>query len=78
MRRWIRMSGLTVNDDLTTAVQSTNMRAEIQRTWRRFSAQEVEALIDNQDLVCKLSKKYRLDHFQAKQIVEDFARGRHL
>ena len=53
-----------------------HIRPEIQRTWRRFNAQEVESLIDNQDVFCKLSKKYRLGHFQSKQIDEDVARGR--
>ena len=72
------MSVLTVNTDLTAAAQTTNLRAEIQRTWRRFNAQQMEALIDNQDLVCKLSKKYRLDQVQAKQIVDGFPQGRQL
>ncbi len=72
------MSGLTVNDDLTAIAQSSTMRAEIQRTWGRFGALEIAALIDNQDLVRKLSKQLRLDHFKAVQIVEVFARGRQL
>lgn len=72
------MSVLTVNDDLTAIAQSSAVRAEIQRTWGRLGALEVAALIDNQDLVRKLSKKLRLDHFKAVQIVEEFAQGRQL
>ncbi len=72
------MSEYAANDDLMAAAHSKEMRAEIRREWGRFDDQEIESLTDNQDLVLKLSKKYRLDHFQAQQIVEAFARGRQL
>lgn len=56
----------------------STLRSEIEREWGRFDAEEVAALKDNVDLAVKLSRKYRLDHYQAAQIVEEFAKGRQL
>ena len=78
MRFEVQMSGLTVNDELTAAAQSAAMRAEMEHTWRRFSAAEISALTDNQYLKLMLRKKHRLGQFQAELIVEEFAQGRQL
>ena len=56
----------------------STFRADIKQEWSRFNAEEIAALRDNDDLVVKLSRKYRLDDFQAAQLVEAFAKGRQL
>ena len=37
------------------------MRGEIQTKWGRFSAQEIAALKDKNDLVAQVQTKYQLD-----------------
>jgi uncharacterized protein YjbJ (UPF0337 family) len=54
------------------------MRGEIQQKWGKFSAQEITALKDKDDLVAQVQAKYSLDKPQAQRDVDAFARGRQL
>lgn len=69
----------------TTQPQGTNvplpaagMRSEIQVKWGRFSADEIAALKDRDDLVSQIQSKYQLDKAQAQKDVDTFAKGRQL
>jgi hypothetical protein len=57
---------------------ATGMRSEIQQKWGKFSAQEITALKDKDDLVAQLQAKYSLDKTQAQRDVDAFAKGRQL
>ena len=72
------MSECPISDGPSASAQSDAMRTEIQNKWGRFSAEEVAALKDNQELASMLRKKYRLSQSEAEKIVEAFARGRQL
>jgi hypothetical protein len=61
-----------------TQVPATGMRGEIQLKWGKFSAQEITALKDKDDLVAQLQTKYSLDRTQAQRDVDAFAKGRQL
>jgi hypothetical protein len=54
------------------------MRGEIERRWGKFSAQEITALKDKDDLVARVQAKYQLDRPQAQRDVDAFAKGRQL
>jgi hypothetical protein len=54
------------------------MRGEIEQKWGKFSAQEITALKDNDDLVARVQTKYSLDRAQAQRDVDAFAKGRQL
>ena len=56
----------------------TGMRGEIQQKWGKFSAQEISALKDKDDLVAQVQTKYALDKAQAQRDVDAFAKGRQL
>ena len=51
------------------------MRGEIQKKWGKFSAQEISALKDKDDLVAQVQTKYALDKTQAQRDVDAFAKG---
>lgn len=72
------MSTLVANAGARGSGSTSTLRVDIQGAWGRFSADEVSALRNRDDLALNLSKKYRLDHYQASQIVEAFADGRKL
>ena len=57
---------------------ATGMRGEIQQKWGKFSAQEITALKDKDDLVAQVQAKYSLDKAQAQRDVDTFAKGRQL
>ena len=57
---------------------SASMRSEIAAKWSRFSATEITALKDNDDLVAQIQSKYSLDKEQAQRDVDAFASGRQL
>ena len=59
-------------------VPASGMREEIEHKWGKFSALEITALKDNDDLVAKLQVKYQLDKLQAQRDVDAFAKGRQL
>jgi hypothetical protein len=61
-----------------TQTPATGMRSEIQQKWGKFSAQEITALKDKDELVAQLQAKYSLDKTQAQRDVDAFARGRQL
>lgn len=54
------------------------MRSEILQKWGKFSAQEIAALKDKDDLVVQVQAKYAIDKTQAQRDVDAFARGRQL
>ena len=72
------MAGNTQSDTATTQAPSSGMRGEIQQKWGKFSAQEIGALKDRDDLVTQVQAKYSLDKTQAQRDVDAFARGRQL
>jgi hypothetical protein len=61
-----------------TQAPATGMRGEIQQKWGKFSAQEITALKDKDDLVAQVQTKYSLDKTQAQRDVDAFAKGRQL
>jgi uncharacterized protein YjbJ (UPF0337 family) len=72
------MSNITQPEYNKPLVPPTGMRGEIQQKWGKFSAQEITALKDNDDLVAKVQVKYQLDKPQAQRDVDAFAKGRQL
>ena len=54
------------------------MRRDIEQKWGKFSAREIAALTDNDDLVMQIQTKYQLDKVQAQRDVAEFAQGRQL
>lgn len=60
------------------ATSGTSMRSEIGSKWSKFSATEVAAIKDKDDLVAQVQSKYSLDKAQAQRDVDAFARGRQL
>ena len=72
------MADNTQSDAAKTQAPSTGMRGEIQQKWSKFSAQEITALKDKDDLVVQVQAKYSLDKTQAQRDVDAFARGRQL
>ena len=56
----------------------TGMRNEIGAKWGKFSATEITALKDKDDLVAQVQSKYSLEKSQAQRDVDAFARGRQL
>jgi uncharacterized protein YjbJ (UPF0337 family) len=53
-----------------TQAPATGMRGEIQQKWGKFSAQEITALKDEDDLVAQVQAKYSLDKPQAQRDVD--------
>ncbi len=72
------MSNITQPEFNKPLVLPTGMRGEIQQKWGKFSAQEITALKDKDDLVAKVQAKYQLDKPQAQRDVDAFAKGRQL
>lgn len=61
-----------------TSSNSTGMRGEIASKWGKFSATEIAAIKDKDDLVAQVQSKYSLDKSQAQKDVDTFAKGRML
>jgi hypothetical protein len=61
-----------------TQGSDAGMRSEIQQKWSRFSAQEIAALKDKDDLVAQVQKKYQVERTEALREVDAFAKGRQL
>ena len=72
------MSNITQPEFSKPLVPPTGMRGEIQKKWGKFTAQEITALKDKDDLVAKVQAKYQLDKPQAQRDVDAFAKGRQL
>ena len=64
--------------DSAKSVSGSGMRGEIQQKWGKFSAQEIAALKDRDELVTQVQAKYSLDKSQAQRDVDAFAKGRQL
>lgn len=72
---------MTNASNVAAAAPSTDvqgMRGEIEQKWGKFSAAEVVALKDKDDLVAQIATKYRLEKAQAQRDVDAFAKGRQL
>ena len=70
---------------MTSSVQSQSasptsaapgMRDEIAQKWGKFSATEIAAIKDKDDLVAQVQTKYGLDRAKAQSEVDAFAKGR--
>jgi hypothetical protein len=61
-----------------TARPENGMRRDIEQKWGKFSAREIAALKDNDDLVMQIQAKYQLDKAQAQRDAAEFAQGRQL
>ena len=72
------MTNNTQPEASKTQAPVTGMRGEIQQKWGKFSAQEITALKDKDDLVAQVQTKYSLDKTQAQRDVDAFAKGRQL
>ncbi len=72
------MTSNTQPKDNKAQAPAAGMRGEIQQKWGKFSAQEITALKDKDDLVAQVQAKYSLDKPQAQRDVDAFARGRQL
>jgi hypothetical protein len=72
------MSNITQPEFGKPLVPPSGMRGEIQQKWGKFSAQEITALKDRDDLVAGLQAKYQLEKTQAQRDVDAFAKGRQL
>jgi len=72
------MSNITQPEFAKPLVPPSGMRGEIQQKWGKFSAHEITALKDKDDLVAQVQAKYSLDKTQAQRDVDAFARGRQL
>lgn len=62
----------------TPIANTAGMRGEIEAKWGKFSAAEVAALKDKNDLVTQVQSKYSLEKSQAQRDVDAFAKGRQL
>ncbi len=58
--------------------KATGMRGEIAQRWGKFSAAEIAALKDKDDLIAKVQSKYKTERDQAVSDVDTFAKGRQL
>jgi hypothetical protein len=65
-------------DMSANARPESGMRRDIEQKWGKFSAHEIAALKDNDDLVMQLQRKYQLGEAQAQRDVAEFAQGRKL
>ena len=72
------MTTNTQPQDGKTQAPATGMRGEIQQKWGKFSAHEITALKDKDDLVAQVQAKCSLDKTQAQRDVDAFAKGRQL
>jgi uncharacterized protein YjbJ (UPF0337 family) len=55
---------------------ASGMRGEIAQKWGKFSATEIAAIKDKDDLVSQVQTKYGLDRSKAQSEVDAFAKGR--
>ena len=60
------------------AAKSEGMRGDIAQRWGKFSAEEIAALKDKDDLISQVQSKYSIERAQALTDVDSFAKGRPL
>ena len=72
------MSDNAQSEAVRAQAPTAGMRCEIEQKWGKFSAQEIKALKDKDDLVAQVQTKYSLDRAQAQRDVDAFAKGRQL
>jgi len=72
------MSDNAQSEAVRAQASTAGMRREIEQKWGKFSAQEIKALKDKDDLVAQVQTKYSLDRAQAQRDVDAFAKGRQL
>lgn len=56
--------------------RAAGMRDEIAQRWGKFTAAEIAALKNMNDLIAKVKSKYKMDRDQAVSDVDTFANGR--
>lgn len=60
------------------ANKDAGMRSEVSARWGKFTAAEISALKDKDDLIIQVQSKYNIDKAQAQKDVEAIAKGRSL
>jgi hypothetical protein len=60
------------------AAKHEGMRGDIAQRWGKFSADEIAALKDKDDLINQVQSKYSIERAQALTDVDTFAKGRPL
>ncbi|OYW54658.1 MAG: hypothetical protein B7Y80_05360 [Hyphomicrobium sp. 32-62-53] len=60
------------------AAKNGGMRGDIAQRWGKFSADEIAALKDKDDLINQVQSKYNIERAQALTDVDTFAKGRPL
>lgn len=66
------------NAAVKAAPHAAGMRGEISAKWNKFTATDVAALKDKDDLISQVQTRYNLDKAQAQRDVDAFANGRQL
>jgi hypothetical protein len=74
----MQMTNTTQPEAAKVQAPTTGFRGEIEQKWGRFSADEIAALKDKNDLVALVQAKYQLDKTKAQTDVDAFANGRQL
>lgn len=69
---------MTSNIQPQAAASTAGMRSDIAAKWGKFSATEIAALKDKDDLVAQIQHKYSLEKSAAQRDVDAFAKGRNL
>lgn len=67
-----------VQAEKSNAGNVSGMRGEIASRWDKFTADEIAAIKDKDDLIAKVQSKYALERAQALTEVDAFAKGRPL
>ncbi len=60
------------------AANNAGMRGDIAQRWGKFTAAEIAALKDKDDLISQVQSKYSIERAQALTEVDAFAKGRPL
>lgn len=67
-----------VSNAAAPGTDALGMRGEIEKKWGKFSADEVVALKDKEDLIVQVASKYGIEKSAARRDVDTFAKGRQL
>jgi hypothetical protein len=67
-----------VQAEKASSENSAGMRGEIAQRWGKFSATEIAAIKDKDDLITQVQSKYGIERAQALTDVDTFAKGRSL
>jgi hypothetical protein len=70
------MTGNVQPQAASPTAAAPGMRGEIAQKWGKFSAAEIAALKDKDDLIAHVQSKYGFDKAKAQSEVDAFAKGR--